>query len=367
MLFALILGIIFGLLGTAFQDITYGVTNILNSDELKNIIENPQIYGLVDTCLHGNGSLSTTGVGLDISFNNSMIDAIYLLENELDKAKNNLSNYELISVNYLQEQYDEFEKNPKPTCPELIESINTIRKYIDASYSGNLISEDSPLKTYDDWEVNETNCQEGYTVLNPPNNNRLRNLVEENKYCIIIQKWTKEQILSRYSNVELSDGGSSETIIVGDYYDSINQYLFENKYLLEEMRQSSKDIQANFKNIIDKEVDVINGIGDTVKPIREIFEEIVGDDSIFSMLNCGFLKRDLNKFFEQFYEAMGGEMKRTSSIFIAITIIEGILTLFTLIIMTRFKDQNESKNPSPASIQPPSMEMSTYNEECQQI
>lgn len=374
MLFALILGIVFGLFGTAFQDVAYGAKYLLNQSGNLSIIEDDQVRGLVDTCLNGNGSLAANGaMGMDISFNNSMIDSIYLLENELEKAKNNLSSYELFSLGYIQEQYNEFEQNPKPTSPELIESINTIRLYIDAGYENNFISETSSIKTYDTWEVNETNCEEGYTVLNSPNtnnNNRLRNLAEENKYCLIIQKWTKEQILSRYSSVKLNDEGITESEIVTKYYDSIIKFLNENKNLMSEMRLSSEDIKTNFKAILSQEVEVINGIGDTVKPIREIFEEIVGNDSIFSMLNCGFLKRDLNKILEQLYGAMGGEMKRTSSIFIAITIIEGILTVFTLIIMTRFKEPTEEPKPSEITEKPTEVEMKTfnsYNGECQQI
>lgn len=364
MITSLLLGTIFGLFGTIFRDVSYGAQYLLNKIGDSELIPEKQTRDLINTCFNGNGSLSSGGViGLDLDFNNSQIDNIYLLENELEKAITNLSNYELTTVNTLQSKYEELLNNP--TCFELINTLNNIKKYIDGNYEGNYISSSSSLITFDEWEVNETNCQKDYSILNPNDINnkfQLRNLLEENKkYCIIVQKWKKEEIIARYQNIILTMGDNTE--IIGKYYDSITQYLTDNTNFMNGIMQKNIEIQNEFKSVTSKEAEIIRGIGNTVKPVREIFQEIVGDDSIFSMLNCGFLKRDTNKFLEQLDEGVGVELKTTSSIFISITIIEGILTLFTLIILTRFKEENKKITSNT----PQMMEMTMQNEECQQI
>ena len=63
-------------------------------------------------------------------------------------------------------------------------------------------------------------------------------------------------------------------------------------------------------------------------------------ESIFDILNCGFIKRDFNKVIDTLYTDFAGDFKMTSNLFLAISAIELILTIFVLIIMKAVKAES---------------------------
>lgn len=364
MIVSLLFGIIFGLSGTIIKDVAYGISYILKKSGNLTIIENEETRGLIDTCLNGNGILAESGaIGLDISFNNSMIDDIYYLEKNLNESKDKLASYELLTASETEKKLDEILKQPKATSPELFEALINVRKYIDYSSENSFISEMTQI--FDEWEVNKTDCDGKYTYLPPEGSLRLLSDEENKKFCLVITEWSLTEIEERYNNI-ISTLVEEPSLIVDKakmFYTSINNYLKENSELIGEMKEKNTQYKNDFKEIVSSEINILEGIRDTIKPIRGIFNDIVGDNSIFTMLNCGFLKRDLNKLLEQLYNGLGGELKITSNIFIAITVIEGVLTFFTLIIMSRYKDE---KDDGPKNINK-MMEMSAQSGECQEL
>ena len=69
----------------------------------------------------------------------------------------------------------------------------------------------------------------------------------------------------------------------------------------------------------------------------QTFEEIVGNGSIFEILNCQFLKRDVNKVLEQLYDGFGSSFKVTSNLLLMISVYELAMTLVILIVVTAVK------------------------------
>ena len=67
----------------------------------------------------------------------------------------------------------------------------------------------------------------------------------------------------------------------------------------------------------------------------------MGDGSIFEILNCQFLKRDINKVLEQFYDGFGSTFKVTSTLLIMISIYELAMTLVILILVTAVKESKK--------------------------
>ena len=78
-----------------------------------------------------------------------------------------------------------------------------------------------------------------------------------------------------------------------------------------------------------------------MKPFREGYKEIVGDGSIFEILNCGFLKRDFNKLFEELYVEFGSSFRSTSDLLLTICVFEFIMTLLMLFIVASLKKNKD--------------------------
>ena len=118
--------------------------------------------------------------------------------------------------------------------------------------------------------------------------------------------------------------------------------------LLNKIKDQNKVYNNSFISISKEEVNVLNNIKDIITPLRETFNEIVGDGSIFEILNCQFLKRDFNKVIEQLYNSFGSTFKVTSTLLLMISGFEIVMTLLILIIMTSLGKKEE---PKPSSKQ----------------
>ena len=75
----------------------------------------------------------------------------------------------------------------------------------------------------------------------------------------------------------------------------------------------------------------------------ESYKDIVGSESIFEILNCNFLKRDVNKIIEELYNDFGKTFKDTSTLLLIISIFELCMTIAILFIMKGFKKQESKK------------------------
>ena len=73
--------------------------------------------------------------------------------------------------------------------------------------------------------------------------------------------------------------------------------------------EKNSEFNNSFINIGKEEIKVLENINGIIKPFREIVEEIVGNGSIFEILNCQFLKRDVNKVLEQLYNGFEAVLK----------------------------------------------------------
>ena len=89
-----------------------------------------------------------------------------------------------------------------------------------------------------------------------------------------------------------------------------------------------------FHQMRNSSIDALNSVLGVVKPFRESFREIVGEGSIFNILNCNFFKRDFNKLLEELYVEFGSAFRSTSDILLSICAFEVVMTLLTLIIIT---------------------------------
>ena len=332
MILSFLLGATFGLIGSFFQDISGGASYILNN--LKEVNIEQEYKDIIETCLHGNGDLAQSNL-IDINFDTSIIDNIYNLENNITAGINEIEKYKFKSIETNEEKYKKIKSKPKDILTELNLALSEIQNYVDASGSSTYVSSDTPIN--DEWEINKQDCKYNYIL---PKSN-VRNLVEETGNCLVITEWSLEKIQERYQNIKSNKDEVVIINVVEKYYKSINEFMDSHNNLMDDIIKQNQQFNSSFISIGKEEIHVLENIKGIIKPFREAFEEIVGDGSIFEILNCQFLKRDINKVLEQFYDGFGSTFKVTSTLLIMISIYELAMTLFILIIVTAVKESKK--------------------------
>ena len=332
MILSFLLGATFGLIGSFFQDVSGGASYILNN--LKEVNIEQEYKDIIETCLHGNGDLAQSNL-IDINFDTSIIDNIYNLENNITAGINEIENYKFKSIETNEEKYKKIKSKPKDILTELNLALSEIQNYVDASGSSTYVSSDTPIN--DEWEINKQDCKYNYIL---PKSNA-RNLVEETGNCLVITEWSLEKIQERYQNIKSNKDEVVIINVVEKYYKSINEFMDSHNNLMDDIIKQNQQFNSSFISIGKEEIHVLENIKGIIKPFREAFEEIVGDGSIFEILNCQFLKRDINKVLEQFYDGFGSTFKVTSTLLIMISIYELAMTLFILIIVTAVKESKK--------------------------
>ena len=153
-----------------------------------------------------------------------------------------------------------------------------------------------------------------------------------------------------YSGLSSTDSSINIVDVVENYYNSITSFLDSNDNLIGEIKEKHKYFNDSFIDIKNKEIELLNKITNVITPLRDIYKEKIMDGSIFEIMNCKFIKRDVNKVLEVLYEEFGGTFKTTSNLFLAISVSELVLTILVMIIMKSFKaTQTEIPNYSQYS------------------
>lgn len=340
MLFSVVIGMLFLVIGLFLQNLSYSINN--NIKDIKKLDENNKIFEVIHVCFNGDGLLSKTLIPSDLNI--SAIEKIYKVENSINEDINIINKYNFSSIQKAEEKYDDFKKYPKKYIDELVQSLDNIKKYIDFSSNESIISEKTLI--YDEWEVNEEDCNEEYEYISPslsPSN--MRNLTSLKK-CLVITEWKEEDIISRYKEIQ----SINETIIleeIKNYYKSINEFVKSKDDLIDAIKEENSKFNISLNDIKNKAIKMLTNILNLVKPFRESFRDIVGDGNIFDILNCSFLKRDFNKLMQVLYEEFGSTFRKTSDLFFIICVFQIFMTLFILVIIADFKyNQEFSKEKS---------------------
>jgi hypothetical protein len=323
MLLSLVLGALFLILGLFVQNLSSGVNHyIKNIDDSDNVALN-----ILNVCLNKDGLLTHSSIFPE-DFNVSVIDNIYSLEKVINIIIDNLKMYNFTSISITENQYKDFMKRPKHYIPQLKTSLNNIRKYIDLSSNDSHVSNETPI--YDEWEINKEDCEEGYKYM-PYSNNTKEN--STGKLCLVIEEWNLDDIKERYKNIKLNNESIDINEIIESYFTSINKCISSNDELISDIEKNNTKFNESFIIIKNNSIEALNSILGVVQPFRESFREIVGEGSIFNILNCNFFKRDFNKLLEELYDEFGTAFRSTSDILFSICAFEVIMTLLTLIII----------------------------------
>ena len=345
MLLSLLIGAVFLVLGLFLQNLSYGISNIIhNIKDIETSSTFSQIgLNVIDVCFNGKGLLAESDI-FPKEFNTTIVESIYSIEENYKNEIIDIENYKFVSTKIAEEKYDDFQNRPKKYINNLVISLNNIQTYIDITVNDTKVSSETPF--YDEWEMNKDDCKEGYEYL-PKNssNSNMGGFLEEKKSCLVITEWEKNEILDRYKNIKLIDESISITEIVNKYYDAILYFSLENEDLINKIKNKNKEFDNNFISVKTEIIAMLNNILNIVRPLREVFSDIVGNGSIFEILNCNFLKRDFNKLMEVLYNEFGSTFRRTSDLFFSNCVFQIVMTLLILVIIASIKEANKENIP----------------------
>lgn len=342
MLFSLLFGSLFGLVSNLFCDAGYGLNYFVKNIGGLNVGNlDDDVKGTINVCFNGDGSMDSSGlVPIDEIENPNMINTIVALQDNITEDQSIIVSYQLLSANKTINTLTNFKNNLTSISPNLSLAFDEIRNYIDSSVSESLVK---TANIYDVWVDNQENCPSEYNYI-PPNKNLLRNLVDQEKSCLVIFDWEENEIQDRYNGFKTDD---EEDIIdtVLKYYKKIREHIDGNYRMIEEIISLMEQTNVEINKILTEEMQISKGTFDAIKPLIDAVKgTIEGNKSIFSsLLSCGFLRRDINFLIYQLCEGLGASLKSTSNTFIVIGMFELFVNLMTLIIMSTSAKKKEDK------------------------
>ena len=338
MLLTFFLGGTFGLIGSFTQEASYAIDYLSeNLNEINNMDE--QVREISDICLNGNGSLSQSSI-VPESFNFELVDGIYSSENyesSFNDLTTEMNDYDPVSFSINEGIYSEVFTN-MDHLTDLNTALEDVKKYIDYSQEDTYVSSNTEI--YDEWVIFKDDCN----IENNKNDTKLRNLVTINGICLVITEWTEKEIENRYKDIQSNNVNVNIKDWALKYYKSITGYINSYKILINKIKKINNALKNDYKEIGFKEIyETKNAVLAVVSPLIESYNDIVGSNSIFEILNCQFLKRDVNKIMEELYNDFGKTFKDTSTLLLIISIFELGMTLAILVIMKGFKLQESQK------------------------
>ena len=324
MILSFILGIVFGLVSSFIKDGSSAVKYVMSNTNQINYDK----IDILDSCINGNGSLSNTQI-IPTNFNISIIDNIYNLERSIDEVINAMDQYNCKACENNKQIYYNISKEPKTFLPKLKEALEEIELYINSSKENTKIEGDKN----DRWEVTKNDCGDEYLPLKS-----LRNLLQEDgPHCLVITEWDWDNIRERYTGLITKDPHINLEETIHNYFNSTQTCAAENQEFIDGIIEQNDKFNNSFNKIKQSEIDILHKITETISPLKDLFKQYIGEGSIFEIMNCKFVKRDVNKVLEVLYDEFGGTFKTTSNLFLTISVSEVVLTIFVLIIMKSFK------------------------------
>ena len=299
--------------------------------------------------MNGNGDLSsafnfdiiTLSLNEIISLRNNFI----MSKNEFKdlKESNTISLYEnylnIYKEKYLSVIY--YTQETEIGDVENLFNVNTIIKELN-DYSTNQINNENCILIKDLYSVNNSNSY--YTLISPsdPTHN-----LGSNSLIYLYDDWTDSLIEERYENENICEEKNNKNIkdIASNYMKFFNSIKEENENLIYKIQSFDKELNEQFKNIIEILKQTINSCNKIIDPIFEVFNNIIGNsNNIFSIINCKFLSSDIKVTFTEIYIGLGKDIHNYGTLIFIIGVLEGFSIFGILIGMNLHKIIEDKKN-----------------------
>ncbi len=292
MILTFILGGVFGLIGLVGVDGVpvmkwiFGTQNLQSSS--PKIITSTTTASYINTCINGNGDLSKVFIPSGSYAN--YLDQLYQVSYTLSTTQATITaNQHSIAIAQLNSYYnntmnDITASTDKTLGNNDISSILTeLRGWSDASL-GKYSNGCSPAPK-DVFVQNSALCPSGYAYA--ANGGTLGS-----QNCAAFTQFTGTTASQRYSGLTgcAASGSSDFTSVasaVSAYTTALNQYVSDNNALLNQLVANNNNLDQSFVQSAQKLSNSLTQIKGVIDPLFQLFQNIVGNQGLFSLINCG--------------------------------------------------------------------------------
>ena len=351
-------GVIF-LVSSIGKDLIDVISVILGQKNLgsrKPIIININSGSYLNVCLHGDGNLPEELGLYSQDYALFEFDELNNIINVIGEAKSDLLQEETV-INEFKDKIEDTKIFKGVEIFDLNESIWMNLEDMINNYNGLILNE-----VNDQWTLGDTCPDVTYELLPCPddaNDIERKDLPEDEektKNCLNFEDW-KDGYEKRYGPpaVYLLDVTYSTLIKAARYYvDAVNNITnhIKNSNMITTVEDKIYRVETAYGHAIDAELEALNIFNKTIYELLSIFDNI-GDEenSLFSFLQCDFIKVNTLIIFRYLQKAFGGKVQAFGIIFvfasfamffsIFFTILEIVILNVSLYLQKRRKEREE--------------------------
>lgn len=330
----MLLGSLFGLLGVVGSDgvgvmqYAFGPENLDPNNDDPIILKGGEAFDYINTCLNGDGNLaSQLGLSKDGSGAESL-DQLYKMDAKVNEAATKIEGYgdTFASITNLQDTINKMRADISLTNSVIISAFTTLK-----NTANTVLSADNSLS--DKWVDSSSECG-GLAII------KASEIASENpsagtNACFILSDYfTSENKLpeNRYKE------NSINTLLA-----ELKNYQTNNKDLLETLSSTTTDYKTELSGMLNNVKNDIQSSKNIIEPLTKIYKNDIGDDSIYSIVNCAFMKTNINVFFDQMDNGLSNNATKFAITIIFVSLCSGFSNLFILIVINRFKKTTKDK------------------------
>ncbi len=157
--------------------------------------------------------------------------------------------------------------------------------FTDSSNSGTY-QKGCSSNTKDFWTTQESSCPANYNKIQAGASN------VGSQSCLIFSEWSSSQVSARYSLAPTGCGstGSSDfsTIATAStaYFNAMSSYSNDNTNLINNLKTEHTNLDSSFVSMSEKLLDLLGKVDGIISPLVQIFKSLVGDSTLFTLINC---------------------------------------------------------------------------------
>ena len=330
----MLLGSLFGLLGVVGSDgvgvmqYAFGPENLDPNNDDPIILKGGEAFDYINTCLNGDGNLaSQLGLSKDGSGAESL-DQLYKMDAKVNEAATKIEGYgdTFASITNLQDTINKMRADISLTNSVIISAFTTLKNTANTA-----LSADNSLS--DKWVDSSSECG-GLAIIKASDISNTNPSAGTNACFILSDYFTSENQLpeDRYKE------DSINTLLA-----ALKNYQTNNKAQLETLSSMTTDYKTKLSTMLNNVKNDIQSSKNIIEPLTKIYKNDIGDDSIYSIVNCAFMKTNINVFFDQMDNGLSNNATKFAITIIFVSLCSGFSNLFILIVINRFKKTTKDK------------------------
>lgn len=271
----------------------------------------------------------------------TQLDTLYEASRELKSSKSVLeTNKNSEAIETINTSYTSLKTDISLTTSDslgnnsIISILSELRGWSDAGQ--NRYQKTCSPASRDVWVEKTGNCPAGFT----------QGSAIGSQSCLLITDFTQSSASSRYSGqtgctITGSTDFTSVSDAVGSYVGNLNVYINDNTNLLDNLITRNNEINQKFVAIATRIIDFLQRMEGVIDPLLEVFENLVGSNGLFSIVNCGFMKDSMNNIFLELQNELSPNSFSMGGIIIAVSFLQYLSVILLFILINKFRDNGE--------------------------